>query len=57
VTRGACDVGAVRYLLTAGDLQRPPPAAIEIGPLARYDRPVPTLAGYDRLLPGREAVP
>jgi transposase len=57
VTRGACDVGAVRYLLTAGDLRRSPPAAIEVGPLARYDRPVPTVAGYDRLLRGREAVP
>jgi hypothetical protein len=55
VARGACDVGAVRYLLTAGELPRSPPAAIEIGPLARYDRPVPTLAGYDRLLTGRGA--
>jgi transposase len=56
VTRGACDVGAVRYLLTVTDLQRSPPATIEVGPLARYDRPVPTVAGYDRLLLGREVV-
>jgi hypothetical protein len=56
VTRGAYDAGAVRYLLTATDLQRSPPAAIEVGPLARYDRPAPTVAGYDRLLLGREVV-
>jgi len=55
VAHGACDLGAVRYLLGAGELQRSPPAAIEVGLLARYDRPPPTMAGYDRLLAGREA--
>ena len=55
VAHGACDLGAVRYLLTAGELRRSSPAAIEVGPLARYDRPLPTMAGYDRLLTGREA--
>jgi len=52
VARGASDVGAVRYLLTAPELRRPPAAALEVGPLARYDRPPPTVAGYDRLLRG-----
>ena len=56
VARGASDAGAVRYLLTAAEQRRPAPAAIEVGRLARYDRPAPTMAGYDRLLPGREAV-
>ena len=56
VAHGACDLGAVRYLLGASELQRVPPAAIEVGLLARYDRPPPTMAGYDRLLTAREAV-
>lgn len=56
VAHGACDLGAVRYLLGASELQRVPPAAIEVGLLARYDRPSPTMAGYDRLLTAREAV-
>ena len=56
VARGASDVGAVRYLLTAAELRRSAPAVIEVGPLARYDRPAPTMAGYDRLL-GQELVP
>jgi transposase len=55
VAHGACDVGAVRYLLTAAELRRPAPATLEVGRLACYDRPPPTVAGYDRLL-GREAV-
>jgi hypothetical protein len=55
VARGACDLGAVRYLLGASELQRSQPAAIEVGLLARYDRPPPTMAGYDRLLTGRAA--
>ena len=56
VAHGACDLGAVRYLLGASELQRVQPAAIEVGVLARYDRPPPTMAGYDRLLTAREAV-
>jgi len=50
VALGACDVGAVRYLLTAGALQRPRSELVEVGALARYDRPVPTLTEYDTLL-------
>ena len=54
VAHGACDPSAVRYLLTAGELRRSSPAAIEVGALRHYDRPLPTMAGYDRLLTGRE---
>ena len=50
VAHGACDLGAVRYLLTAGELRRRPPPPIEVGALARFDRPPPTMTGYDRLL-------
>jgi hypothetical protein len=57
VARGAYDPGAVRYLLTAGELRRSSPAAIEVGALRHYDRPLPTMAGYDRLLTGREVGP
>ena len=44
------------YLLGDSELQGVSPAAIEVGLLARYDRPPPTIAGYDRLLTAREAV-
>ena len=36
----ACDVAAVRYLLTEASLQRAPAAPIDVGELARYDRPL-----------------
>jgi transposase len=45
---GSQDVSAIRYLLTAG--QAPQPPAIEIGLLQRYERPLPVLNEYDRLL-------
>ena len=47
---GACDVAAVRYLLTEAALHKGQPAAIDVGELARYDRPMPTMAEYDALL-------
>ena len=46
---GACDVAAVRYLLRGGVAQGPA-RAIDIGELARYDRPMPSVADYDTLL-------
>jgi transposase len=52
VSLGACDVAAVRYLLTEAGLHRGPACAIDVGELARYDRPMPTLAEYDVLLSG-----
>jgi hypothetical protein len=47
---GCQDVAAIRHLLVAGRLAKPPVAAIEIGMLARYERPQPVLSGYDQLL-------
>jgi hypothetical protein len=50
VAMGACDVAAVRYLLTEAALHKTRPEPIEVGDLARYDRPMPTVADYDALL-------
>ena len=47
---GSSDAGAVRYLLTAEDLERPQPELLDVGVLSRYERPLPVLAGYDELL-------
>jgi hypothetical protein len=52
VSLGACDVAAVRYLLTEAGLRKNRPEAIDVGELARYDRPLPTTAEYDVLLSG-----
>ncbi|HEX2186902.1 MAG TPA: IS21 family transposase, partial [Chloroflexota bacterium] len=48
---GCSDSAAVRYLVTAADRARVPPAALEVGALARFERPLPDVAPYDRLLP------
>lgn len=45
---GSHDVSAIRYLLTAVDGAELP--AIDIGVLQRYERPLPVLNEYDRLL-------
>nr|WP_294530765.1 hypothetical protein [uncultured Rhodopila sp.] len=50
LSHGACDVAAVRYLLTEASLHKGRPAPIDVGALARYDRPLPDLADYDTLL-------
>ena len=51
VALGACDVAAVRYLLTEAALRKAQPEPIEVSEvLARYDRPMPTVADYDGLL-------
>jgi transposase len=50
---GCSDAEAVRYLLTADQLTRAAAPAAAVGALARYDRPMPRLDGYDQLL-GRE---
>jgi transposase len=52
VSLGACDVAAVRYLLTEAGLHKDRPQIIDVGDLARYDRPLPTMAEYDVLLSG-----
>jgi hypothetical protein len=47
---GCQDVAAIRHLLVAGRLTKPAVAAIEIGVLARYERPQPVMNNYDQLL-------
>jgi transposase len=47
---GCSDVAAVRYLLTASQLEKNQPEAVEIGSLMAYERPLPTLEAYDQLL-------
>jgi hypothetical protein len=49
---GCSNVGAIRYLLHVNQLKQGPTSKpIDIGVLSRYDRPQPSLAAYDRLLP------
>jgi hypothetical protein len=50
LSHGACDVAAVRYLLIEAWLHKAEPEPIDVGALARYDRPLPDLADYDTLL-------
>ena len=47
---------AVRYLLTADELDRIRPHPIDVGALRRYERPLPTLNDYDRLLVAGEVL-
>jgi transposase len=54
---GCADPAAVRYLLTAGELEHQPPVAVDVGPLVAYDRPQPSLHAYDRLLARTEGQP
>ena len=50
VSLGACDVAAVRYLLTEAGLRKARAVPIDVGVLARYDRPMPSVVDYDTLL-------
>jgi len=47
---GCTDEAAVRHLVTAQQLVRARPEAVEIGALAQFERPLPTVGEYDRLL-------
>jgi len=47
---GCTDAAAVRHRLEAGQLQHAPAEAVEVGPLSCYERPLPALTEYDRLL-------
>ena len=51
---GCFNVDAVRLLLPV-EVPRRRPEALEVGVLRRYDRPQPTMANYDELLPSRAA--
>lgn len=46
---GGSDVGVIRYLLERTE-RHTPAAALEVGWLDRYERPLPNLQDYDRLL-------
>jgi hypothetical protein len=53
---GCRDGAAVRYLLTAADLERAHPEPLDVvGVLAQFQRPLPHLDDYDRLLAGAGA--
>jgi transposase len=47
---GCHDGAAVRYLLTADRLARACPAPLDVGVLARFERPPPAVGDYDQLL-------
>ena len=47
---GCSAAAAVRYPLSADALKKAKPDAVELGALVSYERPQPTMAGYDRLL-------
>jgi transposase len=50
---GGSDVAVIRYLLEGEQMeQRVPAAALQVGWLERYERPLPNLQNYDRLLAG-----
>ncbi len=50
------DAAAVRYLITAETLKRGHAPLAEVPALARYDRPLPVMDEYDRLV-GAEVQP
>lgn len=47
---GCQDVAAIRHLILTAQLNRPAVEAIEVGLLARYERPLPVMSSYDQLL-------
>ncbi|RPJ83760.1 MAG: hypothetical protein EHM13_06710 [Acidobacteria bacterium] len=47
---GCIEEAAIRHLVAAERLVRPTVPAVPVGALTRYDRPAPTMAGYDQLL-------
>ena len=52
---GCGDSAAVRYLLTASQLERDVPMSLVVGKLAAFERPLPTVTDYDQLLGIRSA--
>jgi transposase len=47
---GCTDEAAVRHLVTAQRLEHARPQTVEVGALAQFERPLPTVGEYDRLL-------
>jgi hypothetical protein len=56
VSLGCSDAAAIRHLAGAADLVHAHNAIVELGALARFERPLPVMTDYDRLL-GQEVVP
>lgn len=52
VALGCHDSAAVRHLMAAAQLQHRPVAPLQLGLLARFDRPLPKVTDYDQLLVG-----
>jgi transposase len=50
LTMDCRDAAAVRYLMTADQLDRGQWPGVEVGALARYDRPMPVMDDYDQLV-------
>jgi transposase len=50
VKLNCADAAAVHYLLNHVDSNRPSPPALDVGALARYERPLPDLSAYNQLL-------
>lgn len=50
LTLGCTDVAAIRHLLMTDQLQHTARETIEIGALAAYERPLPTMIEYNQLL-------
>jgi hypothetical protein len=46
-------VAAIRHLMLSNQFDRPTIEAIDLGHLARYERPMPVISGYDQLLSRR----
>jgi hypothetical protein len=49
---GCSDGAVVRYLLMSKGTRRPSPIPLEVGELAAFERPLPDVGDYDRLLAG-----
>jgi transposase len=47
---GCTDEAAVRHLVTARSLEHAPAQPVEVGALAQFERPLPTVGEYDQLL-------
>ena len=50
---GCTDVAAIRHLLMTDELRHATVTTVEIGALAAYERPLPTMAEYNQLLSER----
>jgi hypothetical protein len=50
IALGCADAAAVRHLVEAADLTHARSGLIELGALARFERPLPAITDYDGLL-------